>query len=382
MDLLHDAAYHPWMQRIGADALIFVGIFLTLTTVAYILRLARRKTTPWTTGTQTIREGNSSGVDAATSIILPLRDFDWKAKEPTKHLSLKPVYHINMALQRDTPSDLITIDRDYQDRITLRRHLISQEGSTVHGCLPRGHDSVCELYAYLLHDYLPVRYPTIFKLSADASQCENLVTGESFPLEPPLLPTAALRALGETVEEDIFLLHDTPEGHLCVAFMCCFPAGFDPSMLLGKLLKDIHAPVPSFDRIEASVERFLRKLEVGKSAKRWTVQTHDELYLKDSHVRDSTAEVVPDESIDPNKTFLRVELQTLTRLPKTRAVAFSFKTYMYSVRQIKDDGSGPDLADAIEGLKLGNAPGMWQYKSAARWGKPVCEYLRSCPAPI
>ncbi|KAG5982509.1 hypothetical protein E4U55_001817 [Claviceps digitariae] len=105
----------------------------------------------------------------------------------------------------------------------------------------------------------------------------------------------------------------------------------------------------------------------------WTIQTDDELCSLVHHIHDSTAQVVPDESIDPNKT--------LTRLPKTQAVVFSFKTYMYSIRQIKDDGSGPDLADAIEGLKSGNAPGMWRYKSAVRWSTPVCEYLRSCAAP-
>jgi hypothetical protein len=72
-----------------------------------------------------------------------------------------------------------------------------------------------------------------------------------------------------------------------------------------------------------------------------------------------------------------VEIQTLTRLPKTRAILFSFKTYLYPVRDIKDEGLGPELADAIEGLKLGNAPGMWVYKGGIRWGKGVCEYLRS-----
>lgn len=77
------------------------------------------------------------------------------------------------------------------------------------------------------------------------------------------------------------------------------------------------------------------------------------------------------------QTFFRVELQTLTRLPKTQAVLFSFKTYLYSISQVKEDGSGAELADAIEGLKSGNAPGMWRYKSAVRWAKPVCEYLRS-----
>lgn len=77
------------------------------------------------------------------------------------------------------------------------------------------------------------------------------------------------------------------------------------------------------------------------------------------------------------KTFVRVELQRLTRLPQTRAILFSFNTYMYPVEQIKREGSGPAFADAVEGLGSGNAPGMRIYKGSVRWGKAVCEYLRS-----
>jgi len=81
-------------------------------------------------------------------------------------------------------------------------------------------------------------------------------------------------------------------------------------------------------------------------------------------------------SIDGEKARLRVELQTLTRLPETKAILFSFKTYLYPLADIKAEGLGPQLADAIEGLKAGNAPGMWVYKGGVRWGKAACEYLR------
>jgi len=56
---------------------------------------------------------------------------------------------------------------------------------------------------------------------------------------------------------------------------------------------------------------------------------------------------------------------------------FSFKTYLYPITQIKAEGLGPSVADAIEGLTKGNAAGMWTYKGAIRWGKSVCAYLRS-----
>ena len=53
----------------------------------------------------------------------------------------------------------------------------------------------------------------------------------------------------------------------------------------------------------------------------------------------------------------------MTRLPKTQAILFSFKTYLYPVTDIKAEGLGPEVADAMEGLPKGNAPGMWKYVS-------------------
>lgn len=176
------------------------------------------------------------------------------------------------ALQPDTASDLIVIDKNYLDRVNLRRELIAQHGRTVHGCLTSGRDAVREVYSFLLGEYLPCRYPTMFELSADDKTFHNLVTGREHPTVPASDDMAsALRVIGETVEDDMFILHHTPEGHFTDAFVCCFPAGFDGSEKLGKLLGDVHAPVPSYDKIGPSMERFFRKLEVGKSVKRTNV---------------------------------------------------------------------------------------------------------------
>ena len=72
-----------------------------------------------------------------------------------------------------------------------------------------------------------------------------------------------------------------------------------------------------------------------------------------------------------------MELQTLTRLPRTRFILFSFKTYLYPLRDVRAEGLGPDLADAVDGLDGGNCPGMWTYKGSRHWAAAACEYLRS-----
>jgi Protein of unknown function (DUF3445) len=77
------------------------------------------------------------------------------------------------------------------------------------------------------------------------------------------------------------------------------------------------------------------------------------------------------------QTFVRCERQTLHRLPKSRALVFAFKTYMYPISEIKEEGLGEELAEAIDGLKDGSVPEMHFYKRGVEWGNAVKEYLRS-----
>jgi hypothetical protein len=79
----------------------------------------------------------------------------------------------------------------------------------------------------------------------------------------------------------------------------------------------------------------------------------------------------------PTQTYLRCERQTLHRLPRSKAVVFAFKTYMYSLRQIKEEGLGEELAQAIEGLKAGSVPEIHFYKRGDVWETAVKAYLRS-----
>ncbi|KAL7932856.1 hypothetical protein V8C35DRAFT_305654 [Trichoderma chlorosporum] len=358
----------PW-----SPVVMTLGVVLAILSAVYTLTSSARRN-----GSASHIQQSEKGFKDALQIE-PLKGLDYKAVEPTQYRPFKPIFHITMALKADSPSQLITIDSEYLDRVSLRRQLIAQHGDMVHACLPAGVEAVRELHQLLLRDYLPARFPTMFRLRDGGRQLDNLVTGRSFPTAVPDDAEAALRVLGETVEEDMFLLMEEPEGHRAVAFLCCFPSGFDPSTKVGKLLREIHSPVPSYDKIGPSMERFFSKIEVGKNVKRtnWSMQTHSDLFHYDRHDQHKSDEPAATEEIDMNKTYARIELQTLSRLPKTRAVLFSFKTYLYPVESLKKEGLGPQVADAIEGLKTGNAPGMWRYKGAPQWGEPICAYLRS-----
>lgn len=186
-------------------------------------------------------------------------------------------------IRRDTPSELLSIDHDYLDRVSQRREILKQHEDTVCGFLPGGEQAVLEIYDYFLTQYLPVRYSTMFQLSQDGTIFNNLVTNRSFPTKPEGIRSALLN-LGEIVEEELFLLMPDSDSYRLVAYVCCFPSSFDPAEKLGLLLKDIHKPVPGYEKIGPSMERFFAKLQVGSPIKRQNVSTnsHKTNSLKDS----------------------------------------------------------------------------------------------------
>lgn len=382
------------------------------------------------------------------------------------------------------------MDKNYLSRIHYRQEILSKHASEVMGVLPEGEEVVKELYTYLLGEYLPVRYPGLFRVvggsgsglgsgsgSGSGSRSgsddpttktktfHNLVTGSSLPLSPPPSePLECLRVIAQTVEDDFFLLlpfpssspplissssspslsptppspaspsptspnspsrtppEDNPIEHRCIAFLNLHPSGFSPLSKLGLPLSAIHAPVPSYNKIGPSMERFFSRLACNKLVKRinWGIQLHGELYspsgnhvhegdMEEAQKRGVEMEVRPEEFGDEeaDKARLRVELQGLWRLRESKGVVFGFKTYLYGLREVRGevvhlegegegregggDGEGASgdggkrektkmgeaLARAIEGLGEGNAPGMWRYKGAVKWGGAVVRWLRS-----
>jgi hypothetical protein len=126
------------------------------------------------------------------------------------------------------------------------------------------------------------------------------------------------------------------------------------------------------------MDRYFDRLEVGKIVLRsnWAITTHSRLFVPSgSHLY--AGQEADEEDVDIENTHLRSERQTLWRLPKTRAIVFSFKTYLYPLEEIRDEGLGEELAQAIDGLRDGTVPGMHFYKKGVVWGEAVKGFLRS-----
>ncbi|KAL1594119.1 hypothetical protein SLS59_008953 [Nothophoma quercina] len=312
--------------------------------------------------------------------ITPLPDFDVDAEEPIKARPFKPKFHMTMAIENTTLSDLVAMDKTYHERIQIRRKLLLDEHYEVLGNNPKASPAVFELYIWLTQTYLPSRFPTMF--ARTPTGLFNKTTHETLPLTPASA-THALELMGSHIDDEfLFLLpSDSPkdEGkYRLEAFITCFPSGFNTRSKLGLLLADIHTPVPHYkQKLERSMDKFFAMLPVGKIVKRWNwaISTSGDLFcVKGNH---TTKEEVGDEDpdVDLRTTYLRCERQTVHRLPRSRAVVFAFKTYQYPISELRDEGSGLALSEAIDGMGTGSAPEMTVYKRQVVWGEKIKRFL-------
>ncbi|ESQ79842.1 DUF3445 domain-containing protein [Asticcacaulis sp. YBE204] len=137
------------------------------------------------------------------------------------------------------------------------------------------------------------------------------------PAEPSLLAAARL------VAEDLAILQKSPEGWRLTAGAICFPSSWLIAEKLGKALHEVHAPVPDFSegtRNAAVIERIFDNLRPDEPVIRWNWSLYGNDTLHHPHV-------APPQRFgngpDADSVFIRVERQTLRKLPDSGAVLFS-----------------------------------------------------------
>ncbi|KAH6859787.1 hypothetical protein B0T12DRAFT_121064 [Alternaria alternata] len=339
--------------------------------------------------------------ESAYDDITPLSNFNLDTEQPLKLRPFKPKYHMTMALENTTLNDLIAMDNTYRERLQIRSRLIEKERYEVLACNSEAVPAVLELYEWLTRTYLPLRFPSLYAITESGKHLRNHVTDSLIPLHMTN-GEEALEILGSNIDTEFLLLTPSPSPlasepldgssfgtttqtkYLLTAFINCFPSGFNTRSKLNQLLAAIHAPVPGYAaKLEKSMDRFFANLPMGKIVKRsnWSISTNGELFcLEGNHMSEEDLarkqKIGAEEEIDLDKTVVRCERQTLHRLPKTGALVFAFKTYQYPLRELRDEGSGEVLAEAIDGLGLGSAPGITIYKRQVIWGDKVKAFLK------
>ena len=270
-----------------------------------------------------------------------------------------------VGLQKTDINSIIHIDNLYDERIKARQSIVTQYPGAL-DCLDNAVGTLNELYEFLTWDYLPRRFPTIFHLDFSAGELENRVTHEKMPLQAPSDRHETLRIINRNVDEDFLMMLPSPDcdGYSLQCFIWAYPVGFDPQSKIGIKLRDAHRPVPGYtEKLAPSMDRYFGRLQPGDVRFRvnWAIATNDNLCERGEYHLYPGQEPTETE-FDLEKCHVRCELQTLFALPRSGSKILSVHLYLYPLQEIKDLGLGPTMAVAIDGLKMGNAPGFHRYK--------------------
>ena len=159
---------------------------------------------------------------------------------------------------------------------------------------------------------------------------------------PPLRRAASL------VDDDLCLMERREGGWTLTAASLCAPSFFSAEDAVGKSLAGLHGPVTGFgERLLPRVGRIFDALAADSIVERrnWSVVASGELFLPDSTpVRARQPLIAPEDA--GRELYLRMERQTLRRLPRTGGLLFTIRIWRHPLEDLRAD---PDRLAAFAG---------------------------------
>lgn len=238
-------------------------------------------------------------------------------------------------------------DRDRQ--MDLKRQILRNHRDDAYQVMKSAHWA-CEELREVVEDHLRTFVPgfTPYAVSGDPLEAVSMWTQEDWAL---LSPTAPIRLEAACI---------------------CFPSRWSLKEKIGRDFGALHGPVPEYASIAKPALSFMERIVTERPVWRlnWSIHDSAELFTPGPHPprTDLTLSNVID------KTYLRLERQTLRRLPATGFVAFSIRTYLHPLREVVQD---PARAQLLEASLTKLPPETAKYKSMGHFHGLLVQALHS-----
>ena len=197
-----------------------------------------------------------------------------------------------------------------------------------------------------------------------------------------------LRQLSDIIEEDFMLLQELDGMMRITASSNAYSSSGRLVSAVGQTVQWAHIPVPTLsDKLGVRIDRVLSSVHADTPCERfnWQVTPMATLFFPhdDPHRANANAMHAVRDALcrEPDRAgellFMRVERQTLNRLPASRAVAFSLHTYSDPLSVLEAD---PEGARSMLRLLEGYSESRWHYSEMDIVREPLLDYLRRVTA--
>ncbi|KAE8146469.1 hypothetical protein BDV25DRAFT_162391 [Aspergillus avenaceus] len=297
--------------------------------------------------------GNFPDYAQLSGVPLPTEysQFDINKALPRPYRPFRWGYHQTMSLTKLETDWWIELENTYENRIAQRKDLYAKHGDAVLGWLP-GSELACKELMEMVLQFICARYPQYFTLK-DSCILHNKILGT----EQDVRSKHPLEILLDNVPEDFGVMQrDEKTGcYFLRAGVICSSLGWNVRDKIGLQLHEIHGPIPDYkEKMQFSMDRFFTKMSADKPIQRgsWGLEVGQPLYMPrgDPHERFRTYQ---EPKLQLQDCHLRVDWQTLRRLPLSGAIIFNFKALFTPVAEFRDEAGIPALVAKIlkEGKK-------------------------------
>lgn len=190
---------------------------------------------------------------------------------------------------------------------------------------------------------------------------------------PPLLRAGSL------IQDDLVILRKKPEGWTIIAAHLAFPSSWSLAEKFMRPMAQVHSHVPGFEggtRNDTIINRVFDNLQPDLPAERfnWSINWRYALYHPVS-IRPSTDPASV--GIDPRSAFVRVERQTLRKLPVSGDIVFTIRIYLDPVALFEHHADGARMAEGLAAQLEAMSDEQIDYKGLAEKRDALVRCLRS-----
>ncbi|MEV4605536.1 DUF3445 domain-containing protein [Neorhizobium sp. LMR1-1-1.1] len=244
-----------------------------------------------------------------------------------------------IGLMQLEPERWIEPDGDLAEQVLLKRNLVAEHGELVLRAEAGTQEAQQEVLDLLI-DYLPHYHPENYRLVGNDMRIAGL--------DPDIADEAMmpLHRAGLLVQDDLVIMRKGENGWRIAAAFLAFPSSWRLSEKFGLSMDEVHAPVPGFEggsRNAGLINRMFDNLSADRIVVRWnwSVNWSHALYHPDAKSAEEKRGVSAD------KAFIRVERQTLRKLPVSGDILFTIRIYLDPVSVILAQPNAVELAASM-----------------------------------
>jgi len=243
-------------------------------------------------------------------------------------------------------SNWLLRDAEFDLTVQLKKKLLATRRSEVVGLQPGG-DEVAEEAAQLVSAWAGVE---LASRGIDALVEASLLVADDLAVLQPIKS------------------HDGSEQLLLNAAVVCCPSRWMLSEKMGHNMLAIHEPVAKYaDHVGAAVDTYFQRLTVEKPVWRsnWIIQDHPALFQPQ----------IPSGPLvkTPDELWIRMERQTLRRLPKTGGILFTIRGYQQPLPEYLSRST--QIAQNIRTMLERLPDDVAQYKSVLKYRPIIMNWI-------